>query len=365
MRRLLTALLGLVLFASTAFAQSSDFITSPRFFGDVPKGKSLTITASDGDTLILAATGTTNTITALNGNLELVVGASGRLDASSPAGTTMELRVTGIAADKATFSLYESTNARMVIVSDWGFDQNVLGVFAGAGNQLILSSFNNVGKDHDHAETTNPTLFVHSDTDPDTANDEWISFEHDVTNGVIAIGSGVLTIPELAENTIKADEVAVMHDSVIFCGDLENAGTNYYGPAQPPFIGDFGADGGSDDKNFSNGGTLCSALDNTTEATADAPLTGLLNTALKVTGMRCYLDIEPAADVVFTARSAAADLTPSVTCTVAAAGTVTSCSTTVGSTTDVAAGATVAVKSVTTDNESVINGWCKLYVAIK
>ena len=47
-------------------------------------------------------------------------------------------------------------------------------------------------KDHDHDTIlANPTLFVHSSTDPDSANDEWISFTHDVTNGVIDVGSGV------------------------------------------------------------------------------------------------------------------------------------------------------------------------------
>ena len=41
MRRLLTALLGLLLVASTALAAPSPFITSPRFFGRLPAGSSL------------------------------------------------------------------------------------------------------------------------------------------------------------------------------------------------------------------------------------------------------------------------------------------------------------------------------------
>ncbi len=166
----------------------------------------------------------------------------------------------------------------------------------------------------------------------------------------------------LTENSIGPDEVAVMVESVIFCGDLESTGTNYYAPVNDVFAGDFG---NSSDADYTISGTLCSALDNTTETTADAPLTGLLNVAFKVLGMRCYTSGEPTADVVFTARSAAADLTPSVTCTVASAGTTDSCSTVTGSTTDVAAGATVAVKTVTGADESSRDGWCKVFIAFK
>jgi len=43
-----------------------------------------------------------------------------------------------------------------------------------------------------HPAQLNPTLFVHSDNQ---ATDEWISFTHNQTNGVIEIGKGVLDLP--------------------------------------------------------------------------------------------------------------------------------------------------------------------------
>ena len=55
-------------------------------------------------------------------------------------------------------------------------------------------------KDWDHGAQTNPTLFVHSATNPDTANDEWTSLTHDATNGVIATGSGDLILQPTSGN---------------------------------------------------------------------------------------------------------------------------------------------------------------------
>jgi hypothetical protein len=59
---------------------------------------------------------------------------------------------------------------------------------------IIFTANANVTSDHDHGNSSNPTLFVHSNTDPDSANDEWISLSHDVTNGVIDVGSGAVEI---------------------------------------------------------------------------------------------------------------------------------------------------------------------------
>lgn len=64
---------------------------------------------------------------------------------------------------------------------------------AQGNNNIIITANSNAGKNHDHnPASTNPTLFVHSDTDPDSASDEWISFHHDVTDAVITWGSGDL-----------------------------------------------------------------------------------------------------------------------------------------------------------------------------
>ena len=62
------------------------------------------------------------------------------------------------------------------------------------GNRnMIITITANKDKDHDHDTlSTNPTLFIHSATDPDTDNTQWISFEHDQTDANIVTGTGDL-----------------------------------------------------------------------------------------------------------------------------------------------------------------------------
>jgi hypothetical protein len=67
-------------------------------------------------------------------------------------------------------------------------DQTVFTTYDSSGNQIVLG--NTVDKDYDHSTQTNPTLFIHSDTDPDNDNSEWMSLTHDKTDGKIRTGSG-------------------------------------------------------------------------------------------------------------------------------------------------------------------------------
>jgi len=84
----------------------------------------------------------------------------------------------------------QNGNSTFTFFQDTVTDQNNFGVYDAGGNQLLITNNGNVAKDHDHPLTTNPTLFIHSDKDPDTANDEWVSFEHNVTDSVFRLGSG-------------------------------------------------------------------------------------------------------------------------------------------------------------------------------
>jgi len=103
-----------------------------------------------------------------------------------------------LAEDKLLiFGTNDSTGSRFVTSA--GQDTFHLGLGTDYGNQLVVTASANLLKDHDHAQTTDPTLFIHSATDPDTANDEWISMTHDVTDGVITTGSGDLILAP-AEN---------------------------------------------------------------------------------------------------------------------------------------------------------------------
>lgn len=73
-------------------------------------------------------------------------------------------------------------------------DQFGLFVSAEGGRQLVIGDYANRANDHDHATQTNPTLFIHSATDPDTANTEWGSLSYIGTgagNGYFNIANGV------------------------------------------------------------------------------------------------------------------------------------------------------------------------------
>ena len=82
-----------------------------------------------------------------------------------------------------------------------------------AGNQVVFTNIANRNLNHDHAAQTNPTVFIHSDTSPDTANDEWISFTHDKTDGVIGVGSGDIKIGDDNTNyaSFAADGELTLH----------------------------------------------------------------------------------------------------------------------------------------------------------
>lgn len=161
---------------------------------------------------------------------------------------------------------------------------------------------------------------------------------------------------EIAENAVDEDELDAFTDSVILCGENDENGTIYFGPSTGAFGGN-GAD-------LSQGGAACDALDDATEATADAPI--LAASAFKVTGFYCTTDatLGAAETIVFTLRSAAAGTTPAITCTIGEA--ASQCSTTTGSTTDIAAGATIAMQAVeASDNADGDESWCRVGIAIK
>lgn len=63
------------------------------------------------------------------------------------------------------------------------------------GNQFVYSNYANRDKDHDHSTQTDPTLYIHSDTDPDTNNTQYLSLSHDKNNAVFGLGAGSYIFP--------------------------------------------------------------------------------------------------------------------------------------------------------------------------
>jgi len=156
----------------------------------------------------------------------------------------------------------------------------------------------------------------------------------------------------LSENSIGPDEVAVMTTDVVFCGQLANSGTLFNAPGRSRWLGDA--------TDLTMGGAACDAMDNATEATADLPMFG---TTAKVQGMYCNTAGAGANGIVITMRAGEADLTPSVTCTIPTG--EFSCSSVTGSTTDLTANQPLAIQTVTTEDLSAQDTWCRVVFALK
>lgn len=171
------------------------FGTSPIFTTYISTPK--IITAANGDlTLLPNGSGTTilgdagATSHTLNTNDDLFV--SGRLEID---GFTFFDGVSQYADNvPARFGTGNDSDL------DWSTTQATANTLVwGMGNtakSIIFCDNGDVAKDFDHAGQTNPTIFVHSATSPDTANNQWISISHNQTNGVIDVGVGVLDIPD-------------------------------------------------------------------------------------------------------------------------------------------------------------------------
>jgi hypothetical protein len=109
-------------------------------------------------------------------------------------------------------------------------------------------------------------------------------------------------------------------------------------------------------------GTACdiTAAGNATEATADAPT--LTNQAFQVTGMICRNQADQDAAISYTLRTAAGATVPSVTCTIA--DDERDCVADVVTTTDIAAGATVAIAAASAGDIGASKGFnCTVAIA--
>lgn len=174
-----------------------------------------------------------------------------------------------------------------------------------------------------------------------------------------ASGTGTAAVVLPVNSVGVGTEVSGFMEPVTFCGQLPNATTGYIGPALLSFNGTAG--------DLIMGGTICDGLDSGTEATADAPISTL---AVKALGMRCKQSIASGASetTVYTLRTATADVVTTdggattLTCSINGA-TDTECRTVAGTTTNIAAGATLAIKVVASANLSAQDARCLVLVS--
>lgn len=181
-----------------------------------------------------------------NGNLSIIPNGSGHTIIGN-AGTTShtfntndDLLVSGrLEVNGVTYidgGMFIMGDSNLMLSSTAGFSSKGSGqqtdelmVFTGDTDKYVL--FTTYGlrlKDFDHAAQTNPTLFIHSATDPDTANTQWLSLTHDQTDAVIATGTGDIKLDGTVNITgnLEIDGVQVLTNRVIDAraDDVANSG---------------------------------------------------------------------------------------------------------------------------------------------
>lgn len=144
-------------------------------------------------------------------------------------------------------------------------------------------------------------------------------------------------------------------DQVILCGQMNENGTVYFGPATAQF-------GGNDATNAGISSTACDALDNTTEATVDAPI--LAGLTFAPVGMWCQLagTLGASETVSFTFHNDTAVVSPSLACSLATG--ETQCSTAVAGPV-LAANQPISIAAVMSSNNTDDDGWCRLTIQIQ
>lgn len=171
----------------------------------------------------------------------------------------------------------------------------------------------------------------------------------------LTLGTTSMTLADpTVSGTLTTDGFdAVLNSELILCGDQANNGTIYLGPLVGTLDGTYTV--------ATIAGTACTAADNATEGTADAPI-GFANNAFKVYGMLCEVTGSGSNGVTLSFRSAEAELSTALSCTIATS--ATSCAAVLDGAVTVAAGATVAVKVVNTEDLSAQDAWCKAFIGI-
>jgi len=117
----------------------------------------------------------------------------------------------GAAGSSHVTEWFEDSTRVAQLKAEYNYDQLLWSLGSGIGLQLVLGAPANRNKDYDHAAQNNPTLFIHSAIDPDTANTQWISFTHNQVDGVIDVGTG---------NVKLADNLDMVGNDIINVNDV-------------------------------------------------------------------------------------------------------------------------------------------------
>jgi hypothetical protein len=153
-------------------------------------GNDLTILPSTGNITVVGDAGSTSRTLSTNDDLFV----SGNLEVDgyiySEGGFISYFTTSYIQGNSGFTGMF-----RISLVLDDGIHFVVNPTDGEGNNNFIFGIFAHTVKDFDHdTASANPTIFIHSATDPDTVNTQWLSFTHDQVDAQIKTGLGNITL---------------------------------------------------------------------------------------------------------------------------------------------------------------------------
>ncbi len=136
------------------------------------------------------------------------------------------------------YTFTENGSDAVYMRPEYGTDQFIFQIGSRAGRQLILGDSSHYNSDYDHAVQDNPTLYIHSVTDPDSNNTQWISITHDQTDAIFECGKGKIYF-----NKSGADHDFVVESTSNVNMFYVNAGDNKVGIGRVPVSCEFEVEG--------------------------------------------------------------------------------------------------------------------------
>jgi hypothetical protein len=153
----------------------------------VTPGNDLTILPSTGKITIIGDAGTTGHTLAANDDLYV----TGKIEVD---GTVYMDSGLNCYSYLQMFDDSGNSNVNICGKEDDGIHVALIPTNYGNFN-MIICSYTYRLSDYDHDTlSANPTLFIHSATDPDTVNTQWLSFTHDQVDAQIKTGLGNITL---------------------------------------------------------------------------------------------------------------------------------------------------------------------------
>lgn len=100
------------------------------------------------------------------------------------------------------FGFSEGAAKRFYFYPNFSTDEILMATSTSVGNQIVLTTTGALSQDHDHADGTNPYLYIHDATAPNTTNNYWGGLYHNGATGGFVILSGAETGAGTSPGTI-------------------------------------------------------------------------------------------------------------------------------------------------------------------